>query len=341
MAKNNRWSELTSIFERAFGEVQNEGSEQIQVNCPKCQEREGLDEPDGKFNLEINLRRKKFRCWKCDDPFFSGSKFNDFAYLLRTSPNGTPDDIQEYKEYLEANFELDDEEISVVDIVELPQEFIPFSKMDSNNPRHVDAFKFVTIERKIDQSVIDKFNLGFCLDGRFKDRIIIPSYDARGKLNYFVGRTFANAKPPYDNPQASKDAIIFNEGHIDWDATVNLVEGPFDFLSYPVNTIPMLGKVIGKKLFFALNEKKPNIIIILDPDAWKNAIKLYDQIQSLYYDCLHKVKIVELNVVGKNNKGKEVKYDLDEIKRYKGVETVVAEIRKARQLEDVDYLNIR
>ncbi len=342
-----KWGELTSIISRIFYyDVKNEGGEQIQVCCPKCQENENLSESDGKYNLEINLRKKKFRCWKCDSPFFSG----DLKALIKYS--GDADDIRDYNEYVENNFDvlLDDEEKVVVEIVDLPSEYISFRDMNISNPDHIEAYNYLVRERQLNYDTIIKYNLGFCVEGRYKKRVIIPSYDATGNLNYFVARATQKwMKPPYDNFKSSKDAIIFNEGFIDWDSTVYLVEGPFDYLSFPLNTITMLGKVMGKKLFFTLMEKKPDIIVILDPDAWSNAIKLYDQIQSIYYDCLDKVKIVKLdikaidktgNIVLNRNK-KPVMYDLDEVKKNLGVQRVIEEIRKARQLVDDDYLCVK
>lgn len=332
------WGELTTLIERIFTDVKNEGSEQIQVNCPRCQDREDLSEPDGKFNLEINFRKKKFRCWKCDEPFFSG----DLRYLIREF--GGSDDVKEYKEYEENNFDIlsDDEEKIVIKDVELPIEFIPFTSLDVKNSAHMEAYNYLVIERKINYETIVKFRLGFCIEGRYKKKIVIPSYDANGKLNYYASRSYDKyAKIKHDNLKSSKDGIIFNEGYVDWDSTVYLVEGPFDFLSFNVNTIPVLGKIMGEKLFFKIKEKKPDIIVILDPDAWKNAMGLYQQLLTIYSDCEEKVKIVKMNVSGLNKEGKMIKYDLDELKRFEGVSAVIAQIKTARQLVDDDYLNVR
>jgi 5S rRNA maturation endonuclease (ribonuclease M5) len=109
------------------------------------------------------------------------------------------------------------------------------------------------------------------------------------------------------------------------------VEGGFEELSFPVNTIPLLGKVIGEKLFYELKDKKPEIIIILDPDALKDAIRLYEQLQSIYFDCGEKVKIVVM----------EGKYDLDEVKRNFDVEGVKQVVKTARYLNDLDYLRLK
>ena len=44
----------------------------------------------------------------------------------------------------------------------------------------------------------------------YDNRIIIPSYDSDGKLNYFVGRDIDNSKLKYKNPPVSKDVIDLN-----------------------------------------------------------------------------------------------------------------------------------
>ena len=156
----NSWNELTSLVSRVFEDIKNEGGEQIQVNCPRCQERDDLAEPDGKHNLEINLRKRKFRCWKCDEPYFSG----DLKYLI--SLYGSIDDVQEYKEYEENNFDVFDEEEKVVVIdVKLPNEFIPFTSLDTANPEHMEAYNYLVFDRKIDYKTIIKFRLGFCIEG--------------------------------------------------------------------------------------------------------------------------------------------------------------------------------
>ena len=60
-----RGLELHSIIQSVFNDVNGiSQSEQLQTNCPRCQEREGLSYPDGKYNLEINTSKKMFRCWK-------------------------------------------------------------------------------------------------------------------------------------------------------------------------------------------------------------------------------------------------------------------------------------
>lgn len=323
-----RGQEFHSIIQNIFGDVNGYlQSEQIQVNCPHCQEREGLSHPDGKFNLEINTAKRMFRCWKCDEPKFSGS----LGRLIRTFGNAV--DYEIYKSYagIFQDYSFDEDEKEYVK-VKLPNEMISFSQMDVANPSHFEAYNYLVNERKLSREIILKYRLGFCTTGKYANRIIIPSYDKDGEVNYFVGRYYGNdekirKKRPYLNPVADKDVIIFNEGIINWDSTVYLVEGTFDMLSFPVNTIPMLGKTISTTLFMKLKELKPDVVILLDPDAFKNSVELYYTLYTIYIGCEERVKIVKL----------PTNEDIDELRRNYGNEMLIKTLYGARGLTTDDY----
>jgi hypothetical protein len=323
-----RGKEFHPIIERIFHDVKGYlETEQIQVNCPRCQEREGLTHPDDKFNLEINTAKKVFRCWKCDAPKFSGS----LKRLIKIY--GTSIDLKMYEEYGgDDYFSYETNETEEISFVELPEEFISFKDMSDYNILHTEAYKYLLLERKIPKETIYKYNLGFAIEGKYEGRIIIPSYDGFGNLNYFVSRAFRHGmKPPYLNPKVDKDRIIFNEGLINWDSTVYLVEGIFEVLSFPVNTVPMLGKTISKSMFMALSEKKPTLVIIFDPDAITNAIEVFQKLQAIYVGQEDKIRLVELTG----------KYDLDEIRRYQGITEMNKLIRTARPLKEEDFFKFK
>lgn len=317
--------EFHFIIDKIFdGDVKGiQESEQLQVNCPKCQEREGLDRPDGKYNLEINTKKRVFRCWKCDEPKFSGSLGRLIKQFGRTL------DYQNYIDYAGAIVDYSkNDDVKAYERVELPDEFIPFIKMDENNPSHLEAYAYMTIDRKIDFSLLKKYRIGFCTEGKYWGRIIIPSYDKDGELNYFVARGYKNQKIPYLNPKSDKDSIIFNEGYINWDSTIYVVEGVFEMLSFPVNTVPQLGKTLSKSFFEVIKRKKPNIIIIFDPDAFYNSVLIYQQLKLFYGDDYNKkLKFVKL----------EGNDDLDEIRKKSGLDGVVNKIRSAREIIIDDY----
>ena len=303
-------------------------SEQLQCDCPRCAELNG-GYPDGKFNLEINTANnmRVFRCWKCEDPRFSGS----LGRLVRLY--GSNIDYEMYKAFAGQfqDYLYDEEEAEYVR-VKLPDEIIFFSQMESNNADHFEAYNYLINDRKINREIILRYRLGFCLTGKYAKRIIIPSYDVDGDVNYFVARNYDKSdygrrKPPYRNPKSDKFEIIFNEGMVNWDSTIYLVEGAFEMLTFPVNIIPMLGKNLSLKLYKKLKEYKPNVVVLLDPDAFKNCIDLFYLLQTIYIDNEDKVKLVKL----------PEKKDLDEIRKDYGIEKVLEALYSARGLVVDDY----
>lgn len=318
--------EFHDLLKNIFGDVKGYlKSEQIQLNCPKCQERDDLYEPDGKFNLEVNTKKRVFKCWKCDDPSFSGS----LGKLIRSY--GTHIDYELYKSFAGSfyNYSLQEDEDDFIPIF-LPNKFIPFTEIDMTNQEHVNAYNYLVLERGLNFETINKFRLGFCVEGKYAKRIIIPSYDINGNVDYFVARSyFTYNKKPYDNPKYGKKHLIFNERFINYDSLVFLVEGVFEMFILP-NSIPLLGKEINEKLFFRLKEKKPDIIIALDPDARKNEIEIYNLLKNAYEDKSHKVRVLGLG-------GDK---DIDEINKIESKNKLIESLYNSKELTDNDYFDL-
>jgi len=323
-----RGQEFHSIINNVFGEVNGlQVSEQLQINCPACQEREGLAYPDGKFNLEINTAKRMFRCWKCDEPRFSGS----LGRLIKLY--GSRIDYEMYKSYAQIYTDYSDDYDGDDDVeyvgVKLPEETISFANLEVGNPEHFEAYNYLVAERKISRDIILKYRLGFCTTGKYAKRIIIPSFDVNGEVNYFVARSYDPKvkKLKYLNPKVDKDKIIFNEGLVNWDSLVFIVEGVFDMFHVP-NSIPILGKNISETLYLKLKEFKPKIIVLLDPDAWKNEMEIYHTLKLIYDD-----EEDENNIRITNLKGN---YDIDEINKNLGKDEIIRLIYGARKLNNND-----
>lgn len=271
--------QIHSILENIIGKAKNEGYSNgwRSYNCPYCAE-DSMGIPDNKFNLETNIERGGiFHCWKCETHGKIAKIIKDF---------GTREDLINYRRLLSTisnlsdnSFKNDDYKLSVNNYVELPSGFKNFNK---NEKGCMPALNYLR-GRNISDDIIMKFNIGY-IDGSFlnefslRNRIIIPSYDANGNLNYWVGRDYTgNNKIRYKNPKLQKSSIVFNEKYINWYEDVVLVEGPFDHIVVP-NSIPLLGKALNVEalLYNTLFEKaQANINILLDPDAVHNAYKLY------------------------------------------------------------------
>lgn len=260
-----------------------ESKGQISFDCPVCAEEKGLDHGDGKGNLEINYGKHVYKCWSCGETHGThgplGKLFDQYASK------------QQKKVYnLIKPEELKKEEIKRPKL-RLPEGFTTFK---DSNPRfipHIEAYKYLQ-SRGITDEMIEKFKIGYTVSGDFAYRIIVPSYNTEGTLNYFVARAWVPKKMKYKNPSVPKDEIIFNEGLIDWEKDVYLCEGAFDsfFLN---NSIVMLGKKMSKLLFETLyNKANGNIIICCDGDAFQDGMRVYHELNGgrLY----NKIKIVKL-----------------------------------------------
>lgn len=261
-----------------------ESKGQISFDCPVCAQEKGLDKGDGKGNLEINYVRHVYKCWACGETHGThgplGKLFDE---------HGTKKQKKLYD--LIKPEELQEQDKKRVKL-RLPEGFMTFKE---SNPRfipHIEAYKYLQ-SRGITDEMIEKYRIGYTVTGEFAYRIIIPSYDAEGNLNYFVGRAWTKKKMKYKNPPSvPKDEIIFNESLIDWNKDIYLVEGAFDsfFLDNP---LVMLGKKMSKLIFETIYTKaNGNIIICVDGDAWNDGLRIYHELNGgkLY----NKVKIIKL-----------------------------------------------
>ena len=255
---------------------------QISFDCPVCADEKGLDHGDGKGNLEINYGKHLFKCWVCGETHGTqgplGKLFDKFAT----------------KEQKKVYNLIKPEELKIQEAkktqLKLPEGYTQFK---DSNPRfipHAEAYRYLQ-SRGITDEIIEKYQIGYTVTGEFAYRVIVPSFDKNGKLNYFIARSWVNGRMKYKNPTAEKDKIIFNESRIDWFKDVYLVEGAFDgfFLD---NSIAMLGKKMSSLLFETLYENAlGKIIICLDEDAWDDALKLYHELNGgrLY----NKIKLIK------------------------------------------------
>jgi len=129
-------------------------------------------------------------------------------------------------------------------------------------------------DRGLTKADILKWKIGYVLDGPYKNRVIVPSFNANGELNYFVARSYVGDYRKYINPPASRD-ICFNELYVDWDSDLAIVEGIFDAF-VAGNSVPILGSSLRKnsKLIRRIVENDTPVYIALDADAEKKAAKI-------------------------------------------------------------------
>ena len=308
---------LADILEGFLGEPRkhNEDTGQISFDCPACSYEKDMPEGDGKGNLEINYNRSVFNCWSCGE---RNHMYGPVTKLIKKY--GNPKILRDYLLIKpEADTMVGKDSTNIV--VELPEGYKKLSECTSRDFKYDLAIAYLR-ERGITDDIIKEFEIGYTFKGKHFNRIIIPSYDSEGKLNYFIARWFAKEKNKlkYLNPDVEKKEMIFNEVKINWDATIYLVEGVFEHLVIP-NSIPLLGKYISPLLMEMIYEKATcNIVIVLDGDAFPDSINLYKQLN--FGELYDRIKVVEC----------PLDYDPSEIFQKKQNKGIIMLLKKARKL---------
>ena len=222
-----------------------------------------------KPKLQVNIQTGKWHCWVSNQGGHNlyqlfkkvGAGYQDFKLLNQLLGETT-------------FYQKDTDKKS--EVIQLPQEMKSLSDKKDKSIIKEHALRFLR-KRGITSEDIKRYNLGYCSEGVYQNRIIIPSYDSIGKLNYFVGRDFYASTLKYKNPPIPKDVIGFDL-YVNWSLPIILVEGVFDAMSIKNNSIPLFGKTILPKLYGKIVENKvKDIFIILDSDAFDDAIQITEK----------------------------------------------------------------
>lgn len=256
---------LVSLVNSVLGIGKRTSKGNHSYNCPFCNHH--------KPKLEINFTDNKngdnpWHCWACNK---KGRKLRSLFKQIKASPEY----FSQLKKLVKSGYEV--EEIkSEEKILELPKEFKNLIGSKNIISRHASAY---LKRRNINKDDILKYNIGYCEYGPYADRIVIPSYNSKGILNYFTSRTFKeDTFQTYKNPDTSRNIIPF-EMFINWNLPIILCEGPFDAIAIKRNVIPLLGKNIQSNLMKKLvSSKVKKIYIALDTDAIKQALKFCEEL---------------------------------------------------------------
>ena len=233
-------------------------------HCPSCDHH--------KKKLSINIDKNVFKCWVCD---WSGK---NIYRVVRSY--GSLDDRYKWRSFRQ---ELEIENFSdklfgssphsSEQQVALPKEFVSLAnkKLPTTSLYALNYLK----SRGISKKTIIKWKIGYCSSGLYGGRVLIPSFNKNGDVNYFVSRAYDRSWKKYMNPDISKD-IIFNYPYLDFDEDMIIVEGVFDAMKAGDNSVPLLGSTLNEnsKLFSKIVKNDTPVYLALDPDAHKKTNKL-------------------------------------------------------------------
>jgi hypothetical protein len=263
------------ILTEVFGEPLHQGREYL-FSCPSADCKQ-----DGKKKLSVNFEKEKFQCWRCgyagrnlDKLFFDyapnfleawqlacGKKIiSSLEEIRQLIINEGKKDIPEYDDgYLKIISDIRNQlKENRTDLIVEAEKSI-FSQI---------ARRYM-FQRGFDELDLLKYQVRFCFTGELAERVIVPSFDLEGNINYFVARSWSSNWKRYQNPEVPKQNIIFNEFFVKWDKEIVLTEGVFDAMKLGMeHAIPLLGSSFSEdsRLFKKILEHSPKIILALDDD---------------------------------------------------------------------------
>ena len=279
-----------TILKEVLGDYYTSNNEYL-FFCPKCGHH--------KKKLSVNLSKSVFKCWVCD---WSGR--NLYRIIRKYGGRQARFDWRSFGQEVEIENFADklfgSKEIHETEKISLPQSFTSLANKNLPNSA-LRPINYLS-SRFVDKNDIMKWKIGYCSAGKYAGRVIVPSFNLAGNVNYFVTRSYDGYWKKYLNPPTSRD-IIFNELYLDFDEELTIVEGVFDAIKAGENSVPLLGSTLSENssLFHKIVKNDTPVYLALDSDAERKQdrlIKLF-----LKYDIeVYKVDIQPYKDVGEMSK---------------------------------------
>lgn len=274
-------SKLISLLNRVLKQVGKQITErEISYICPFHRAVHNVQ----KKKFGINLDTGEYNCFACGE---SGKSYKTLFKKLKVSS----EIFRELNKIIGNNILVDKPFVAPTqkEVLALPSEFQSMTEV-RKNPEYYRALNFLN-KRKVTRDDVLRYNIGYCTEGIYQNRIIVPSYDRKGNLNFFAARDWlGTSKYKYLFPKWSKD-IIGLELFINWNEPITLVEGIFDAISVRRNVIPLYGKNLSFSLKEALLENDVRRVnICLDEDALKDSLRIANYLKRYGNIDIHLVR---------------------------------------------------
>ena len=294
MLKNRK----VQFLRKVFGSLREDpNSNNVDVCCPnkKCK-----SHGSSKKKLIIELETQQYNCWVCD---VSGRGVSNLVSRFKRA--FLEESISIFKNSVKNSEQTAEEQIQL----EMPRNFVFLAENLSHPDPDIRACLKYLEDRGVEEKDLWYFKFCATTSGRFRRRVIMPSFDSEGNLNYYVARTIEKVeRMKYINSKVPKKTIIFNEFNIDFKKEVTLVEGPFDLTKADDNSVCLLGSSLKEDhaLFRKIIKNNTPVCLALDPDISDKMYKIAELLNS-YGIC---VRILDCNGyedVGAMSKGEFLK----------------------------------
>lgn len=260
MTARSEWRAKYAAVEEAISARGDRGGQQrdYRVFCPFCVSSK-TGRPDA--SLAFSPRTGKFWCHRCQ----TGGKLRGY---------GDPEDDDKITP--RRCIQITGGALLAAKPKELPKPhgYIPLGYGEGAEARVLSEARLYAGSRGLTQESCADLEVGACLEGRYAGRLILPCRHPDGRWWNFVARDFTGrAQIPYlyaeDAPR--KDFLL----HVGALESLTLdpvlaVEGWFDTVPYPGDSVAFLGKPSEDQIGLLARSDRP-VCIVLDGDAWRLA----------------------------------------------------------------------
>ena len=275
----------------------------IRGDCPFCQ---------GNNCFGVNPSNHRINCFKkcgCGtDPIRGITQLEGFTTISQTITYLNGFDWGEYKAPIQKKVKKKK--------VVLPEHHIPIILGDDEWAKRARAY--LEKKRRLKVNNLALKGWGYCSEGEYKGRIIMPYYK-KGELIYFTSRQFINLQknkfknPAFEDFGIGKEMVIYNEDALYLYRKCYVVESIMNAETLGDKAIAIGGKSISAyQKNIIMDSPVESLVIILDPDAKKEAFKL-----ALDLIIEKRIKILQLlppNDV--NDLGKKAILEMEKSSRY-------------------------
>lgn len=215
------------------------------MNCPFCITRRNKEDKTRALSFLMNVG--VYKCWRC-------------------KIKGRLGEIPSYLKNYEAP-------AIVIEALDPPEGFSSFATA-GGLLQSAPYWKYLT-ERGVTADTAIKLEMGYCHEGRYRGRVIVPLLGDDGSWLGWVGRaTWKKAAMKYIYPDDwIRGVLLYNEDAlgIETDVPCLLVEGVFDELYYHPNSAALLGTPYTEYQMASLIDARRPVVAVLDGDAWELA----------------------------------------------------------------------
>jgi hypothetical protein len=258
---------VAKYFYDHFSEIRPSTNGWMDFECPVC----------GRFKGAVNFYQQRVKCWH-------GCFHNDVEHFVALMENVSREEAKALVLAIpgEVFVEAQTQQRAIPKLGEekaipYPDYFEPISKPSPNIGMRAVHY---LVTRGFDIDYMDYLGVGYCYDGKYKGRIIIPFF-VDGRLRFYQGRSFmSHVEPKYLNPKfeeigVAKEDLVYNERALSLFDEVFITEGALDAICLSEAATSTQGWSVSRwQLMKYMNARATQITIVPDVGYYDKALEL-------------------------------------------------------------------